>query len=218
MNNFLICFTGIDGSGKTTQAKALAATLSENGVNSKYVWNMFQPFITKPFIVIARALLFRGKTEHYREYSNAKGKIFKNSLVATVYKFLLLFDYFLQMLLDVKIPLMLGKCVVCDRYIYDTMVNLAVELNRPVEAMNSALQKILHLAPRPDLTFLIDVPEEIAYQRKDNIPSIDFLVDRRQIYLNLGRRYGMVLLDGSKSIAELQAQIQEKVSVVFQWN
>jgi tRNA uridine 5-carbamoylmethylation protein Kti12 len=35
----LICFTGIDGSGKTTQAKLLDRLVGSKGVKSIYVWS-----------------------------------------------------------------------------------------------------------------------------------------------------------------------------------
>lgn len=211
---FFICFTGIDGSGKTTLAKSLVEAMKKNGIESRYVYNRFNPFMLKPFIIVARALLLRGKDmfEDYIADSNAKRRIFKNRFLSIVYQSFLLFDYSFQIFLKVKIPLMLGKNIICDRYIYDTVcTDLAIDLNYSDDKIVNILKKCLYLFPKPDMTFLIDVSEEVAYGRKDDVPSVDYLKDRRNIYLEIGRVYEMIILDGTKDLTELKDVVENKV-------
>jgi dTMP kinase len=73
------------------------------------------------------------------------------------------------------------------------------------------LKNLLHLFPKPDLIFLVDVPEEIAYQRKDDVPSMDYLKVRRNSYLDIGEGYDMRLLDGCKDLTELKERVQKEV-------
>ena len=209
-----ICFTGIDGSGKTTLAKSLVEVMKRKGIESRYVYNRFNPFMLKPFIIVARALLLRGK-DMFKDYiadSNAKRRIFKNRFLSIVYQSFLLFDYSFQIFLKVKILLMLGRNIICDRYIYDTVcTDLATDLNYSDEKIVNILRKCLYLFPKPDMTFLIDVPEEIAYKRKDDVPSVDYLKDRRNVYLKVGREYEMTILDGTKGLTELKNAVENKV-------
>jgi thymidylate kinase len=46
----LIAFTGIDGSGKTTQADLLVKNLLKDGIEAAYVWSRWEPFLVRPFI------------------------------------------------------------------------------------------------------------------------------------------------------------------------
>ena len=108
------------------------------------------------------------------------------------------------------------KNIVCDRYIYDTVVDLATDLNYSDSKRNSVLRNFLRLSPKPDMIFLIDLPEEIAYQRKTDVPSINYLRERREIYLNIGKECGMTLLDGSKELGELENLILNKVKAFLQ--
>lgn len=213
-----ICFVGIDGSGKTTQAKRLIELMQERGVKSKYVWNKFEPRLAAPFLKIAKVLFFRKKGifENYREHTRTKRRLLANPVVSTVYQYLWLIDYLSQIFFKTRIPLMCGKSVVCDRYIYDPVVDLAVDLNYSERKIKGMLSKISPLFPKPDVIFLIDLPEEIAYQRKDDIPSLEYLKKRRGIYLNIGKERGMTLLDGSKDLVELENLILNEVRAFFQ--
>ena len=210
-----ICFTGMDGAGKTTLSKELVELLNKKGVDYKYVYARLNPFILKPFILIGNWIFLRNKDifKNYSEYSNTKRKaIKKNSFLSKVYQQILLLDYSLQISFKVKLPLILGKNIVCDRYIYDTVItDLSVDMKYSNDRVISMLNNLLRFFPEPDITFLIDVPEEIAFQRKDDTPSIDYLKERRNIYLDIGKEEGMVILDGSKNLEELQYEIEKRV-------
>ncbi len=209
-----ICFVGMDGSGKTTQAQSLVQRLKTEGIKASYVHNRLAPTISKPFLLLGRALFFRGKGkfENYKGFKAAGEKVFKKPLLAMSYQYLLLSDYFLQSLLKIKLPLLLGRSVVCDRYIHDTVVELALDLNYTNNQIKSIMGKLSRFLPKPDVMFLADVPEDVAYQRKNDIPSIDFVRERRQAYLGVAKEYGITILDGSEDPMELQSLIQNKVA------
>lgn len=211
----LICFTGVDGSGKTTLAKELVKIMNEKGVQYKYVYGRLEPFILKPFIMTGRKIFLRGTNmfEDYGRYSSTKNNAIKrHSFLFTVYRYILLFDYFLQLLFRVRLPFMLGKNIVCDRYVYDTVItDLSVDMNYSKSEIRKLIRLFFYLAPKPDLAFLIDLPEEIAFQRKDDTPSIEYLRERRNIYLDVGREEGMVVLDGRKRLDELEGLIRNEV-------
>ena len=212
---FLICFTGIDGAGKTTLSKELVETLNEKGVKCKYVYARLNPFISKPFMLVGGPIFLRGKDafENYSEYSDTKKKaLIKHSLLSRVYQQILLFDYVIQIFFKVKLPFMFGENIVCDRYIYDTVItDLSVDMIYSKDRVISLLDNLLRFFPEPDVTFLIDVPEEIAYKRKDDTPSIRYLKERRTMYLDVGKEYGMVILDGSKDIYTLKNMIYKNI-------
>jgi len=214
-NNFLICFTGMDGSGKTTLSKALVEMLNKNGVKCRYVYGRLEPFILKPFISIGRRIFLKGKDmfKDYRGYSTRKRDVIeRHSLLFALYTYILLFDYLLQLLIKIKLPLMLGKNIICDRYVYDTVItDFSLDKNYLNSDIRRLIKKCFYIAPKPDLTFLIDVPEEIAFRRKNDTPFIEYLKEIRDIYLEAGREEEMVILDGSKSLHEIQKIVIESV-------
>ena len=76
---------------------------------------------------------------------------------------MVLLDYFVISILFIKIPLLLGRNIVCDRYIYDVILDLASDLIID-EKLRSLINSKLFL--EPDIIYLINVPIDIAKNRR----------------------------------------------------
>ena len=207
----LVCFVGMDGSGKSTLARALRASLEERGFKSRYVYGGFTSSFTilRPVVALAKTTLFRGK-RHYQD-SQTKGRVLKNTTLSTLYQYLALADYILQATFRIRLPLALGWNVVCDRYIYDLAVGIGVLLDYPTARIMALLRRCLIFLPQPHLIFLLDLPESLAYQRKDDIVSLDFLKARREVYLEMARRHEITVLDASASPEDLHQVVTAQV-------
>lgn len=212
---FLICITGIDGSGKTTLSKELVEFLNIQGVKCKYVYARLSPWILQPFITIGNWIFLRKQNmfENYSAYSEEKKRLLENhSFLSKIYQQILLFDYLSQTFFKVKVPLLFGTSIVCDRYVYDTVItDLSVDMKYSDDKIKNVLDNIFIFLPEPDIAFLIDVPEYIAYKRKSDIPSIEYLKQRRKTYLSMGKERKMVILDGSKNLNDLENTIKKIV-------
>lgn len=212
---FLICLSGIDGSGKTTLARWLVGLMQERGIKTRYVYGRYSAFLLVPFFSLGRRLFLRGEnaSADYAGYTKSKRAVFRTPLFSLIYQSILLFDYFFQVTLKVRLPLLLGQSIICDRYVYDTVVtDLAVDLNYGKGKMAKVIEACLQLMPKPDLTFLVDVSEEVAYQRKNDVPSIEYLSELRVLYKWLGGKYGMTVLQGTKELAELKDIVKQRIT------
>ena len=209
----LICFTGMDGAGKTTLVKSLVEEMKKRGLKCNYVYGRYKPFLARPALALGKILFLRGRDiNEYEDYSSAKrDAVRRYSLVTSIYQKILLFDYSLQLLTKIIFPKMLGRTVICDRYVYDTVMNDIPRVDDDFEHLKRLIEKCFHIAPEPDLIFLIDLPEEIAYQRKEDTPSISYLKERRNIYLDIGKEYDMRILDGCKDLRELKEHVRKDI-------
>ncbi|RLE76818.1 MAG: hypothetical protein DRZ80_00335 [Thermoprotei archaeon] len=201
-NRMLICFIGIDGSGKTTLAKEFVRVLKERGVNAIYGYNTYKPTFIKPILFLAKKIFL--KDDEIKEYYNKRNKTLRKGFVSKVYVIFSLVDYIIQTTFKVSLPYILGKVVVCDRYVHDFFVNAYVEAGYSNIDMIEKMYKIL---PKPDFVFLVDVPEDVAFSRKSDVPFLEYLKERRKIYLKLNDVY---ILDGTKPIHDLLEEVMKK--------
>jgi len=204
-----ICFIGIDGSGKTTLAKQIVKTLTNKGIKVKYTWSRFEPWISKPFIYLAK-IFFLNKDNmnlNYKQYSATRKNLFKNNILYSVYLVLTIPDLIIQNIIKIGIPIMMGRYVVADRYIYDTIVDIAFDRKFDINNIMRLLKALLYLLPKPQIIFLLDVDEEIAFKRKKDIPSLEYIKDRRTLYNTIGKEIRAVKLDGTKNLLTLESEI-----------
>lgn len=208
-----IVFTGSDGSGKTTQAKNLVRWLKEQGIEASYKWNRFQPYLTYYAQSAVKRLMVgnRKSSSNHDQYNATRGWMIRNK----VSSFLLTYEYLIEYIIftwwTVAIPLKLKHNLVCDRYVFDTIISLAADMSLSDRRLRRLLGGCLHLLPLPQVTLLIDVPEEVACGRKDDILSRERLTKLRTSYLNISKECGMIILDGTASPEEVGAQVQEIV-------
>jgi thymidylate kinase len=95
------------------------------------------------------------------------------------------------------------KIVVCDRYVYDLLVDLGTNFGYNSEQIGKLCKsRLLCLFPKPDLVFLLDLPPEVAYERKEDVP-LSYLRDRRALYQSMGKLQGVELVDATANIEEL---------------
>jgi dTMP kinase len=214
-----ICITGIDGSGKSTQAELLVSNCKKNGIPIRYVYAKTKPIFFKPVLIIAHYLVLRNyhENEKYSEYKEKKQSVIeKHKFFSSFFYKIMIIDYQIQLFVKVSLPLYFGRNIVCDRYIFDTIItDIAVDQKYTLDDVIVSIDKLWKKNPRPDLIFLIDVSEEIAFKRKTDVVSIDYLKERRETYLAIAHRYGMIIIDGKDPLETIESRIYQDVAHLF---
>ena len=189
----LICFTGVDGSGKSTHAKALFVYLKQNGINCKYVWGASRPLLAYAFFALTRVFGYwkRTKENTYTDPLEFAADRLASKL-AVLYRFLLFVDFQIRTTTKLRIPLILGKTVVCDRYFYD----LLMDLERSDTLSNRFVSILSRTLPRPLLVFLMDAPENLMQKRRGF--RLEELKIKRKIFLEMAKTYDFCVLDSSE--------------------
>ena len=196
----LICVTGIDGAGKTTLARSIAAALRQAGWPAVYVYGRIYPALSRLLMALGRATLLRKDDQwrDYRAYSTSKKQAMRSPYLAWPYTLAILLDYYVQIWWKLLPHLFGRRIVVSDRYIYDTVISdLTAHLDYSPGQTERAIERGLKLLPTPLLTILVDIPEEIAISRKTDVPHIDYLKERRGSYLALDTRPEVERIDGT---------------------
>ncbi len=195
-----ITFEGIEGCGKTTQAKLLYQWLLDRG---EKVTLTREPGGT-PAAEEIRELLLKERDEKFPPFSElclylaARGFHTEN-LIRPLLKE--------------------GAFVICDRFTDSTLAyqgyGRGIEIDL-IEKMNKEATGGL----KPQLTFLIDLPVEVAFERikdrkKDRLEreSLEFHRRVREGFLEIAKRERdrIVVLNGTKPADEIFQEVKEEV-------
>jgi len=108
----------------------------------------------------------------------------------------------------------LGYSIISDRYVYDTVINdVCIDLGLTTNEANSIIKYSWKFIPRPDITFFVKTPEDVAFSRKNDIPSISYL-KKRNTYYNSLQFSEMVILDGTNPLLQLQNEVDDNLKKI----
>lgn len=190
MKGVFICIEGLDGSGKSTQAKILTKKLSKT-YNALYTAEPSQGKIGK----------FMRK------------RLYEKTRMPTAVEALLFAADRIEHVQNLVAPaLSEGKVVVSDRYIYSSLAyqgsaGLSLEW---IEAINDN-------ALKPDLCIFIDVEPKVVLERlkrkRSVMENLETQEKVREIYLKYVEKGELVKVDGGKSKREVSEALYSEVIV-----
>jgi thymidylate kinase len=222
----IICFNGIDGSGKSSQAQLLVARLQAEGYPAVHVWTGGKRSLRRPFIWLGKRLLRSrarkrtssdaagrsGSQSDYQAYLSSTEQVFKRRGLRALWEQISLIEHAVEIWAQVMPHLLRGRIVVCDRYLHDTILRVAVLSGTPPARMPDLLRKLrYYYVPRITVGLLIDVPADVAMSRKDDVPDIAFLERRIPLFRALAATLNMRVIDGTRDPDEVAEDVWREV-------
>jgi thymidylate kinase len=209
----LIVLSGLDGSGKSTQMEILAERLGTNGIPAAVLWNRWKPFLSAGVIRLAKRYLRareRVKAEDYRGFTDAKRRSMKSVWKRNLWQMMVWGEYAVQVRARILSHRRKGLAILCDRYVYDTLVDVAINFSLPPDRLDELMDHpFLSLFPKPGLVIFIDVDPETGSKRKSDGTPTAYLADRREYYAAMARLLRAPIVDGGARIESVADSIWE---------
>ena len=194
-NAKFITFEGIDGCGKTTQARLLLEHMNTSGVETILVREPGGTNISESI----REILLHSSSSQMGDRTE--------SLLMTASR--------AQLTQEVIIPnIDQGKFVIADRYSDSTLAYQGGGRNLDIEWLNE-LNNYATFTLLPDITFFVDIRPEEALRRQDSDKDriegegIEFQTRVRKTYQILAERFNdrYVILDGYGEIDDIHQKV-----------
>lgn len=204
----LVSFSGVDGSGKSTQIENLLVALHDHGLKTRKLafWDdvvvgvRYREGFVHQVYKSERGIGAPGKPVNRRD------KNMRGWHLAWARHFLYLLDA-LQLCRVVArerrrqgvVPV---DVMVFDRYIYDELANL--NLKNPLSRL--FVRFVHRFIPRPDIAYLLDAEPAAARARKPEYP-VDFMVQCRQAYFDLAAHLGTMTVLPAMPLSETKQAV-----------
>ena len=202
-----ITFSGVDGSGKSTQLASLREKLERENWNVVY-------FHAIEFSLANRiSRFFKGKKtfEPGKEKAVTRASWFS---LALRQKFLIIdvlrFRYLLKKLRKENCDYLLS-----DRYFYDSLINLEylASGHKPRFILwDFKMNFLKQILSRPDRAFYFDIPPEVIMSRERTPEQgIEYLRAKQNLFQQKSDEWNMIVVDADKDTDTLFHDITEKI-------
>lgn len=199
MKPTVIYLLGTDGAGKTTLATRLARELEEQGWD--YLYCQAMPRLVWPFRWLA-GKLFLQRADQFKDYDTYRERkraaSGRRRWLTRIYAWIWYVDFLLQAWPKLLRARWRGRHLLIDRYYLDVVVNMGVLQDNDTAGMLADARALERWVPRATRHLFLDVSEETAFARKNDIQSVRYLRERKQRYLQLAEAYRFVSVDANQ--------------------
>lgn len=200
----LISFSGVDGSGKSTQIENLRSALHAAGMTTRLL-----AFWDNVVVGVKYREGFVHKVYKSERGIGAPGKPVNRQDKNVRRWYLTIARHALYLLDAINLCRVVARekrsgadVIILDRYIYDELSNL--NLSNP---LSRGFVKLVHgFVPRPDVAYLLDADPVAAYARKPEYPP-EFMQKCRHAYFELANLLGNVTIIPALELAEAKATV-----------
>ena len=200
----IISISGVDCAGKTTQLDRLEAALTERGHRVRRVW--FRPGYS-PLLDAARAKVrkLRSGALPTHQAPTRRQEAFAKPGVQHAWVTMATLDTLLNLGAHVRLLGLKGYTVLCDRYVEDAIVDLALRFPDLVGAEGRLRRTLVAACPTADAAFLLTLSPEVLSQRAEakKEPFADapaMRTARYDAYMRLATTGRFTVIDAEQSI------------------
>ncbi|MCK4444947.1 MAG: hypothetical protein KAW09_10410 [Thermoplasmata archaeon] len=202
----IVAIVGLDGCGKTTQARMLVRGLREAGHDSIYVepvlllLNLLTESQPNRFTSLLSPRKARTSIESRSQEDSQRPRRVVLGFLAYLYALL---TYLLMVRYSAK-----RRIVVCDRYFYQFFF----------DSFGNYADAVIDVFPKPDMTFYLDGRVDYLHERMDDPSDVStsksYFFKVEEMFNRISGKYGFVRVDADLSPDSIGGLLLKKVANV----
>lgn len=209
----LICIVGVDGVGKTTHATLLVKKLQSNGIPTKYQHLRFGNFLSIPLLVLGRLIGLTTYTTIDERRRIGYHHFARSKAIASLYPVTRLLDMIVNVFVRVYAYIAIGKVVVCDRFVYDTIADIMVSLHDLSFCESFIARMLMGLVPSYAKVVLLTADPDKLRNRRIDVMADEAIELRVEIYDVLAKKLFIPKVASEGAIDETQKRILSKIGI-----
>jgi hypothetical protein len=189
-----IVISGIDGCGKTTVIERLRRRLEQEGLTTRYEWMRYNHRLVRPIHALSRLV---GLSRRYEVEGQSiwRHEFHRSRFFSSFYIFLTWLDAWLgRLLLATRLSLKQVDIVVCDRWVQDILVDLAVDTRRRSLLSGRWDRRFRRILPRGTRQYLIMRNVDAIVSARPDVRRDLSASFRQRLYRRLAKNPDLVVI------------------------
>ncbi len=199
----LIVFSGADGSGKSTHARATAHWLRSLGIDVAYYHFFKHPLVSA--LSNAKRKVMRVSLDEMSAYAPGFRRHLRSHILPKLRPIVQYIDNWLFIGGRILLDMLHGRWVIADRFFYDFFVRFKC-LGYPMPSILELLY--LKVVPHPHLLVIFDVSPEISFKRRRHEHPLWYYRKARGEYRRIACQLNAPILNTERDFDEVQQELE----------
>lgn len=199
MTQFIV-ISGIDGCGKTTVISQLRRRLEQEGLTTRYEWLRYNHRLVRPVHGLSRLV---GLSRHYKIEGQSvwRHEFHRSRPFASFYLVLTWLDVWLgRLILTARLMRKKVDVVICDRWVRDILVDLAVDTRRRCLLCGKWYWRFTHILPPGTRQYLVVRDSGSMVSSRPDVAQDMSRSFRHRLYKRLERNADVVVVSNNGTV------------------
>jgi len=207
----LVCISGPDGAGKSTQTRMLARNLSARGIRTRVVWLRYNHLFSLPVLGVARIRHLSRMVTYEGGYKVGYHHFSESRLISTAYEVTRIVDFLVAFNLKARLWTALGWTVISDRFFPDVLADLLLSTGRTNDFSLSVWRRIKSKLPPGSIVRILLAPPGALLTRRPDLPHDETLVSKVKGYEKLAAGLDIPVYDARDPPQAIQTRLLRDV-------